>query len=66
MWSLNVSSITGPPYAIFAIKPNLGPLTGKTKVEIVGEGFKNNPNISVKFYSGKQAQEVQVLSIFLS
>lgn len=32
IWSLNVSTITGPPYAIFGIKPNLGPLTGKTKV----------------------------------
>lgn len=32
MWSLNVSTVTGPPYAIFSIKPNLGPLTGKTKV----------------------------------
>lgn len=53
MWGMNVSSITGPPYAIFGIKPNLGPLTGKTKCEITGEGFKNSTNISVKFYSNK-------------
>jgi dynein heavy chain len=39
IWSLNVSTITGPPYAIFGITPNLGPLTGKTKVTINGEGF---------------------------
>lgn len=39
MWSLNVSTITGPPYAIFNITPNLGPLTGKTKVSIKGDGF---------------------------
>jgi dynein heavy chain, axonemal len=59
MWGMNVSSITGPPYAIFSIKPSLGPLTGKTKVEICGEGFKNSTNILVKFFVGKQAQEVQ-------
>lgn len=52
---MNVSSITGPPYAVFSIKPKLGPLTGKTKVEITGEGFKNSTNIVVKFFSGKQA-----------
>lgn len=59
MWSLNVSTITGPPYAIFSIKPFLGPLTGKTKAVVKGEGFKNSQNIAVKFYMGKQAQEVQ-------
>jgi dynein heavy chain len=53
MWSLNVSMITGPPYAIFSIKPALGPLTGKTKSVIKGEGFKNTQNIAVKFYVGK-------------
>lgn len=60
MWSLNVSTITGPPYAIFSIKPKLGPLTGKTKVQIFGEGFKQSQNISIKFQaSGKAQQEVQ-------
>ena len=58
MWSLNVSTITGPPYAIFGIKPNLGPLTGKTKVTISGEGFKNHPNIAVKFFVMKAFAEV--------
>lgn len=53
MWSLNVSTITGPPYAIFNIKPSLGPLTGKTKVSIKGEGFRHNQNITVRFYTGK-------------
>lgn len=58
MWSLNVSTITGPAYAIFGIKPKLGPLTGKTKVTILGEGFKQSTNIIVKFFAGKQYQEV--------
>ena len=38
--ALSVSLITGPPYAIYGIKPQLGPLTGKTKVIINGDGFK--------------------------
>ncbi len=42
MWALNVSSITGPPYAIFSIKPSLGPITGKTKVTVIGDGFKDS------------------------
>jgi len=42
MYSLNVSSIVGPPYAIYTIKPALGPLTGKTKVIITGDGFKDS------------------------
>lgn len=50
---MNVSLITGPPYAIYDIKPNLGPLTGKTKVTITGDGFKDTGNIVVKFDTGK-------------
>ncbi len=40
MWMLPVGSITGPPYAIESIKPKVGPLTGKTKIQIYGAGFK--------------------------
>lgn len=42
IWSLNVSTITGPPYAIFDMQPKLGPLTGKTKVSIFGDGFTDS------------------------
>jgi dynein heavy chain len=42
MWSMNVSTITGPPYAIFDMNPKLGPLTGKTKVLITGAGFTDS------------------------
>jgi len=60
MWSLNISKITGPPYAITHVKPNLGPLTGKTKCILLGEGFKQSQNIMVKFASvGKAQIEVQ-------
>jgi len=53
MWSLNVSTITGPPYAIFDMSPKLGPLTGKTKVVITGDGFTDSQNIVVRFSYGK-------------
>jgi len=42
MWSLNVSTITGPPYAIFDMHPKLGPLTGKTKEVVTGDGFTDS------------------------
>jgi len=57
MWALNVAMITGPPYAIFGIKPPLGPLTGKTKCHIFGE-FIDSPNIVVKFAFEKGEREV--------
>ena len=47
--ALNVSLITGPPYAIYDIKPKLGPLTGKTRITITGDGFVDSGNITVKF-----------------
>jgi dynein heavy chain len=34
--------ITGPPYTIYNIEPAMGPLTGKTKVSIKGDGFYEN------------------------
>jgi len=48
-YSLRVSMITGPPYAIYNITPGMGPLTGKTKVLIDGDGFKDSNNIMVRF-----------------
>jgi hypothetical protein len=40
MWCLNTSKITGPKYAIYSITPKRGPVTGKTKINIKGVGFK--------------------------
>jgi dynein heavy chain len=42
MYQLNVSTVIGPPYAIYSVKPKLGPLTGKTKITISGDGFKDS------------------------
>lgn len=57
--------ITGPPYAIYSIKPALGPLTGKTHVKILGDGFKDSSSIMVRFDSGK-ANSPEVAGNFLS
>lgn len=36
LFSLDVSTVVGPPYAIMDIQPNMGPVTGGTSVKIVG------------------------------
>ncbi len=54
MWMLPVGNITGPPYAIDKVRPNVGPVTGKTKLMIYGAGFKEAYGaIIVKFFGGK-------------
>ncbi len=58
MWSLNVSMIVGPPYAIYTLRPQLGPLTGKTRIQIAGDGFKDSQNIVIRFSSAKSVEEV--------
>lgn len=52
MFSLNVSKITGPPYAVVDIVPALGQLSGNVPVTIKGVGFKD-ANIKVIFTCGK-------------
>lgn len=42
MYTLNVSSVVGPSYAIDKLSPALGPLTGKQRVTITGAGFKDS------------------------
>lgn len=54
MYSLNVSKIVGPSYAITEIIPSLGQLSGKVPVTIKGCGF-NDGNIQVIFTVGKTA-----------
>jgi hypothetical protein len=41
LYSLNVSKIVGPAYAITSSEPNLGQLTGKSSIRITGQGFKD-------------------------
>jgi len=51
MFALKVNMITGPPYAIYGLEPKMGPLTGKTKIRITGDGFKET-SIIVRFDAG--------------
>lgn len=64
VWSLNVSTITGPPYAIFGIHPALGPITGKTKIQISGDGFKDSQNIIIRFSSINLKGDKEAFGIF--
>lgn len=54
LYSLNVSKITGPPYAVTEIVPALGQLSGNVNVILKGVGFKD-ATIKVIFTCGKQA-----------
>jgi len=51
MYALKVNMITGPPYAIYTLEPKMGPLTGKTKIRITGDGFRET-SIIVRFDAG--------------
>lgn len=58
IYALNVSHIVGPPYAIAEIEPNLGQLSGNTKVILRGIGFKDTSSINIRFTCGKQYVEI--------
>lgn len=57
MWTLNVSKIVGPSYAITHIDPPLGQLTGGVPINIRGVGFKDQ-NIKIFFTCGKTPTDV--------
>ncbi|CBZ52837.1 GA26239, related [Neospora caninum Liverpool] len=57
IWTLNVSSIVGPPYAITCIAPDLGPVTGNTQVSVRGAGFTEGI-ITVRFQAHDQHVDV--------
>ena len=57
--TIPVGMITGPPYAIFDLKPKLGPYTGNTRVTINGVGFTSNQNFIVRFTWGKVNMDVE-------
>ena len=58
IFQLNIGKITGPDYAIYAIRPSLGPLTGNTRCSIIGEGFRRSGNFFIRFQSGKFFRDV--------
>eukprot|EP00282_Hemiselmis_andersenii_P033114 CAMPEP_0169473832 /NCGR_PEP_ID=MMETSP1042-20121227/25923_1 /TAXON_ID=464988 /ORGANISM="Hemiselmis andersenii, Strain CCMP1180" /LENGTH=751 /DNA_ID=CAMNT_0009587801 /DNA_START=155 /DNA_END=2407 /DNA_ORIENTATION=- len=52
---LDVSGIVGPPYAVQALVPNEGPMTGKTEIIIKGLEFTKG-KIIVKFTDGRNEE----------
>ena len=48
IWTIDVSAITGPPYALSSVVPSLGPISGSTRITLHGEGFDDFPCV-VKF-----------------
>jgi dynein heavy chain len=56
LYSLDVSGIVGPPYAVQMLEPANGPITGNTFVTIRGLNFdlsqSTDHTIKVKFISG--------------
>jgi len=53
LYSLNVSKIVGPSYAITGSDPALGQLSGNVPLTITGQGFKD-ANIKVLFTCGSK------------
>ena len=51
LYTLSVGKIVGPSYAITHSEPQLGQVSGGTKLRIQGQGFKE-PNIRVLFTVG--------------
>eukprot|EP01035_Chromulina_nebulosa_P019235 gene19235-25086_t len=49
IYTLDVSAVVGPPYAITGISPKNGPITGGTEVTITGIDFIDTENVTVRF-----------------
>ena len=53
-----VNEVVGPPYAIFSVSPNAGPITGGTPCTLTGVGFKASGNTAtVRFACPKGFME---------
>ncbi|KAL8275355.1 hypothetical protein Esti_000677 [Eimeria stiedai] len=58
LWACCVSSVVGPPYAVLAVSPPYGPMTGGTPISLKGAGFSAGA-ICVRFSFGEFAADVQ-------
>ena len=56
LYTLDVSGIVGPPYAVQSLEPNEGPMTGRTTVIIHGLDFTKAGKITVKFTDGRNEE----------
>eukprot|EP00966_Prymnesium_polylepis_P100794 2334528-Prymnesium_polylepis.1 len=53
---LNVAGVVGPPYAVLAVEPYTGPLTGHTPITLRGQRFKESTMVSVRFTDGRKME----------
>jgi len=58
VWALDVSQIVGPSYSIERIEPNMGPISGNTKITIIGKGFHKHEGYKLLFKIGNKWEEV--------
>lgn len=57
LWACCVSSVVGPPYAVLAVSPPYGPMTGGTQISLEGAGFSPG-TICVRFSVGDFVADV--------
>jgi len=58
LYTLDVGSVVGPPYAIMNIDPKMGPITGGSHLTIIGIDFINTPAVVVRFSTRKGHADV--------
>eukprot|EP00960_Hanusia_phi_P043077 755854-Hanusia_phi.AAC.7 len=63
-YTLDVSGIVGPPYAVQGLEPDEGPITGKTEVIVHGLDFSKG-KITIKFTDGRN-EEVSEKAEYIS
>ena len=59
MFTLDVGTIVGPPYAITDIYPKFGPITGGIDVQITGIDFINTTDVVIRFGNRKNSVDVR-------
>ncbi|CAM9114065.1 unnamed protein product, partial [Sphacelaria rigidula] len=58
-YTLDVGSIVGPPYAIVDVRPDNGPITGESLLEVYGIDFINTEDVTIRFARRKQFVDVK-------
>ena len=58
VYTLDVGSVVGPPYAIMNIEPKMGPITGGSHLSIIGIDFVDTPAVVVRFSTRKGVADV--------
>ena len=57
LYTVNVDSIVGPPYAVLSVEPDCGPVTGGTTLRLKGQGFSGLNTVTVRFINPANPQK---------